>query len=109
MLEMEMELEKIKLTPIEAIKLIKCNNDFVQPVSPMGNVPKAWENTEITLLHKKGDTTKLENYRPISLLSTLYKLFKKIITKRNTKKFDFYQLVEQLDSDLGSAQTTTYK
>ena len=49
----------------------------------------------ITLLHKKGDITKLENYRPISLLSTLYKLFMKIVTKRNTKKLDFYQPVEQ--------------
>ena len=58
-------------------------------------VPEAWENAVITLLHKKEDITKLENYRPISLLSTLYKLFMKIITKRNTKKFDFYQPVEQ--------------
>lgn len=49
----------------------------------------------IILLHKKGDITKLKNYRPISLLSTLYKLFMKIIAKRNTKKLEFYQPVEQ--------------
>ena len=58
-------------------------------------IPEAWENAMITLLHKKGDITKLENYRPISLLSTLYKLFMKIIAKRLTKKLDFYQPVEQ--------------
>ena len=49
----------------------------------------------IILLHKKGDITNLENYRPISLLSALYKLFMKIIAKRLTKKLDFYQPVEQ--------------
>lgn len=58
-------------------------------------IPKAWENAAIILLHKKGHITKLENYRPISLLSTLYKLFMKIIAKRITKKLDFYQPVEQ--------------
>jgi endonuclease/exonuclease/phosphatase family metal-dependent hydrolase len=58
-------------------------------------IPKTWENAVLKLLHKKGDITKLENYRPISLLSHLYKLFMKIVTKRNTKKLDFYQPVEQ--------------
>lgn len=49
----------------------------------------------VTLLHKKGDITKLANYRPITLLSTLYKLFMKIFEKTNTKKLDFYQPVKQ--------------
>ncbi len=86
--------------PIEAIKL--GGDALLQTVTKLFNkclelekVPKAWENAVITLLHKKGDITKLENYRPISLLATLYKLFMKIIAKRNTKKLDFYQPVEQ--------------
>ena len=86
--------------PIEAIKL--GGDPLLSAITTLFNkclqwekIPEAWENAEITLLHKKGDITKLENYRPISLLSTLYKLFMKIITKRNTNKFDFYQQVEQ--------------
>uniref|UniRef100_A0A914W977 Reverse transcriptase domain-containing protein n=1 Tax=Plectus sambesii TaxID=2011161 RepID=A0A914W977_9BILA len=34
------------------------------------------------LLHKKGDTTDISNYRPISLLSVLYKSLTKVITWR---------------------------
>ena len=86
--------------PVEAIKLggdslLKAITALFNQCLQWEEVPEAWENAVITLLHKKGDITKLENYRPISLLSTLYKLFMKIITKRNTNKFDFYQPVEQ--------------
>lgn len=59
-----------------------------------GKIPKEWENAIVTLLHKRGDITRLENYRPNSLLSHLYKLFMKVLAKRMTKKLDFYQPVE---------------
>lgn len=60
-----------------------------------GKIPTEWCNSEVVLLFKKGDNTSIENYRPISLLSHLYKLFTKIITNRLTSKLDFYQPVEQ--------------
>ena len=86
--------------PIEAIKvggdtLLKTITALFNKCLELEKIPKAWENAVITLLHKKGDITKLENYRPISLLSTLYKLFMRIIAKRNTRKLNFYQPVEQ--------------
>lgn len=58
-------------------------------------VPIKWNNAIMILLHKKGDKTDLENYRPISLLNHLYKLFTRIITTRLEKKLDFYQTREQ--------------
>jgi len=86
--------------PIEAIKeggpvLLEMVTVLFNKCLEQERVPEAWENAVITLLHKKGDITKLENYRPISLLSHLYKLFMKVLTKRMTKKLDFYQPIEQ--------------
>ena len=60
-----------------------------------GTIPTTWRNAEVILLFKKGDITNIENYRPISLLSHMYKLFTRILTNRMTTKLDFYQPVEQ--------------
>lgn len=57
--------------------------------------PSQWDRATIIILHKKGNIEKLQNYRPISLLSHMYKLFMRIITKRITNKLDLYQPCEQ--------------
>ena len=54
-----------------------------------------WINAEVIILFKKGDISNIENYRPISLLSQVYKLFTGIIANRLTNKLDSYQPVEQ--------------
>jgi hypothetical protein len=47
-----------------------------------GRTPEAWNRSVVVLFFKKGDKSLLKNYRPISLLSHVYKLFSRVITNR---------------------------
>ena len=49
----------------------------------------------MVIFFKKGNRKDIKNYRPICLLSTMYKLFAKIITTRLEKKVDENQPREQ--------------
>ena len=44
----------------------------------------------VVLIFKKGDPTKLENYRPISLLNVLYKILAIVLQVRISEKVDPY-------------------
>ena len=46
------------------------------------NIPEEWHTSVLALLHKKGDTSLPENYRPISLLAIGYKLLAWMLQKR---------------------------
>ena len=46
-----------------------------------GKLPKVTKTSVVTPVFKKGDRSKAENYRPISLISHLGKIFERIVTK----------------------------
>lgn len=54
-------------------------------------VPRSWTESEIILLYKKGDPACVENYRPISLMSSLYKLFSSCLLERISTEIDEQQ------------------
>ena len=60
-----------------------------------GNIPIQWTKSHIILIHKKGDKENIENYRPISLMSNVYKILAKIILDRMSPMLDEQQPVEQ--------------
>lgn len=60
-----------------------------------GVTPNQWSKSVIMLLHKKGDKNDLGNYRPISIMSNIYKVFSKILLNRLSRSFDENQPCEQ--------------
>ena len=45
-------------------------------------VPGVWKRSRVIPIHKKGETTDYSNFRPISLISTLYRLFTGVLSQR---------------------------
>ena len=43
------------------------------------NVPDRWKTSSTILIHKKGDASDVSNFRPIALMSCIYKLFMSVI------------------------------
>ena len=44
--------------------------------------PAAWKRTKLTVIFKKGDPKEVANYRPIAIISIMYKLFSRILCTR---------------------------
>lgn len=71
--------EFLRALPVEGQQwLLDLYNDFLRT----GNIPPGWSNSAIVMLHKKGNRTDPENYRPISLLNTTLKLFTQLLQNR---------------------------
>ena len=45
-------------------------------------LPASWKHSVISVIHKSGDVTQPQNYRPISIIPMLYKLFSKLLYRR---------------------------
>jgi hypothetical protein len=48
------------------------------------DVPSAWKTATTILIHKKEDTSDASNFRPVALMSCLYKLLMAVLAKRMT-------------------------
>ena len=72
----------------ELLKQASCNllqvvaDMFNDILAPEAQVPAYWKRNLFKVLFKKGDTTSVDNYRPIAILPILYKLFSKTICAR---------------------------
>ena len=44
-----------------------------------GTCPLLWKNADITPVYKKGDASQASNYRPISILPAMCRLFERIL------------------------------
>ena len=51
-------------------------------------VPETVLQARVVLIYKKGDTSNMENYRPISLLNSIYKIYAAIVQDRLAEGLD---------------------
>jgi len=85
-------VEMLKAAQEELIpRLTEMFNDFLRT----GTIDDNLADSSTLLLFKKGDPAMLKNYRPISLLATIYKLLTKTITRRIEKTINEEQDVTQ--------------
>lgn len=89
--------------------LKKCKPHISFPLSIIFNkslskgiFPDKWKEACIILLHKKGDATLAGNYRPISVLSTISKLFEKfgegyVVKKQHGFQFKWSAITNLLE------------
>ena len=57
--------------------------------------PGEWKMSKIIVLFKKEDATLPENYRPITLLPILYKVFSRVLCQRISGMLDQAQFPDQ--------------
>lgn len=70
-----------------------------------GSFPHNFCHSTIILIHKKGEKSDIGNYRPISFISHLFKLFMKIIENRISGELDLHQPPEQAGFRRGLSTT----
>eukprot|EP00973_Karenia_brevis_P015579 2132245-Karenia_brevis.AAC.1 len=68
---------------------------FTRVFEQKENHPNSWDHSLVSVLFKKGDPQWPGNYRPITLLSILYKVFSRILRARIQPILDKSQSVDQ--------------
>ena len=73
----------------------------------MCKVPDVWKQANVCAVFKKGDRSLVSNYRPISLLNTLEKVFERIIYKHVYNFFKDSNILSDLQSGFRPGDSTT--
>lgn len=60
-----------------------------------GRFPESLKMTRVIPVHKKGNTANVENYRPISLLSTVSKILERIVSRQLISFFEQCKLIHK--------------
>lgn len=59
--------------------LFRCLHLLFDVIYQRGLLPSSWTKSDIFALHKKGDKSKPENYRPISLTPVILRLYERLL------------------------------
>ena len=67
-------------------------------VMNQSQVPKAWNRGRVVLVHKKGDASEVNNYRPITVLTCMNATYSKVINARLTKVVEVHRLLGEVQN-----------
>ena len=67
-------------------------------VMNQSQVPKAWNRGRVVLVHKKGDTSDLNNYRPLTVLTCMNATYSKVINARLTEVVERHKLLGEIQN-----------
>ena len=97
------------------IKFIKLASHVLAfPLSDLFNlslstcvVPSMWKSARVTPIHKGGDALDLNNYRPISIISSIAKVFEKLIFNQLFKYINDFSILSPNQSGFRPKFSTT--
>ena len=67
-------------------------------VMNQSQVPRAWNRGRVVLVHKKGDTSDVNNYRPLTVLTCMNGTYSKVINARLTEVVERHRLLGEIQN-----------
>ena len=86
----ELVNEALKEAPLSFTCLL---TKLFNMVKARGQVPKAWRHGRVVLIHKKGPTADVSNYRPLTILPCMYSAYSKALNARLTEVVEQHHLL----------------
>ena len=96
-------------------KVLKYVSEIISPILStiinmslsMGVFPDKLKLARVVPIHKGGDETEIDNYRPISILHILSKIFERIVHNQLTNFFEKYNILDDCQYGFRAGRSTT--